>query len=137
MKRLRVYCSISNLPSVRDFMRSNLRDLEVNGKTSEMLVLAVDEACANAMIHQHNCDGSTFLELSLYRNDEQLFIELKDSGKAFPIDTFEPMSNEDRVKTHARGGMGILLIRSIMDSIEINQMADYHIFKFMKNLSFA
>jgi serine/threonine-protein kinase RsbW len=136
MKRLRVYCSISNLPSVRDFMRSNLRDLDVNGKTSEMLVLAVDEACANAMIHQHNCDGSTFLELSLYRNDEQLFIELKDSGKAFPIDTFEPMSNEDRVKTHARGGMGILLIRSIMDSIEINQMADYHIFKFVKNLAF-
>lgn len=134
MKKLQVYCSISNLPSVRDFMRSNLRDLEVNGKTSEMLVLAVDEACANAMIHQHNCDGSTFLELALYRNNEQLCIELKDSGKAFPIDTFEPLSNEDRIKTHARGGMGILLIRSIMDSIEIDQRKDYHIFKFIKNI---
>lgn len=134
MKRLKVYCSIANLSKVREFMRTNLRELEVCRNTSEMLVLAVDEACANAIIHQHNCDGNAFLELSLYRNDEQLFIELKDTGNAFNLNTFEPMSQEERIRTHSKGGMGVLLIRSIMDEIEIEQKTDYHVFKFVKNI---
>ena len=132
--RLKVYCSISNLPQIRDFMRSNLREMEVVGKVSEQIVLAVDEACANAIIHQHSCDGYSCIELSLYKENEQIFIELKDTGKAFPIDTFEPKSTEERIKCHQRGGMGVFLIRSIMDNIQIEQKKDYYIFRFVKNL---
>ncbi len=133
--RLKVYCSISNLPQIREFTRSNLREMEVVGKVSEQIVLAVDEACANAIIHQHSCDGCSCIELALYRNNEQVFIELKDTGKAFPIDTFEAKSTEERIKSHQRGGMGVFLIRSIMDTISIEQKKDYYIFKFIKNLN--
>ncbi len=132
--RLKVYCSISNLSQIRDFVRSNLRSMEVNSRTMEQVVLAVDEACANAIIHQHQCDGCSHIEITLYRNEEQLFVELKDVGKAFPIDTYEAQSNEERIQSHSKGGMGVLLIRSIMDSIQIDQKQDYYIFKFIKNL---
>ncbi|MBX7241485.1 MAG: ATP-binding protein [Bacteroidia bacterium] len=132
--RLKVYCSVSNLSQIRDFVRSNLRSMEVNSRTMEQVVLAVDEACANAIIHQHQCDGCSHIEITLYRNEDQLFVELKDVGKAFPIDAYEPQSNEERINSHSKGGMGVLLIRSIMDSIQIDQRQDYYIFKFIKNL---
>ena len=56
------------------------------------------------------------------------------TGKAFPIDTFEPKSTEERIKCHNRGGMGVFLIKSIMDNIQIEQKKDYYIFRFMKKI---
>ncbi len=108
--------------------------MEVNHRIMEQVVLAVDEACANAIIHQHQCDGCSHIELTLYRNEEQLFVELKDVGQAFPIDSYEPQTNEERIQNHAKGGMGVLLIRSIMDFIQVDQKQDYYTFKFIKNL---
>lgn len=132
--RLKVYCSISNLPQVREFMRKNLREMDVDRRVSEQVVLAVDEACTNSMIHQHNCDECSCIELAVYRKENQLHIELKDSGEAFPIDSYEALSMEDRILTHQKGGMGVLLIRSIMDNIEILQKNGFHVFKFIKEL---
>jgi serine/threonine-protein kinase RsbW len=133
--QLQVNCSKSNLPTIRDFVRTNLFAMDISGKTSDQIVLAIDEACANSIIHQHHCNEYDSIELCMYMNEENLCIELKDSGIAFQMDKFQPCSVEDRIRTHAKGGMGIQLIRSIMDSIEVKQDSDCHIFKFVKTIT--
>ncbi|MFN0202505.1 MAG: ATP-binding protein [Bacteroidia bacterium] len=133
--QLQVNCTKSNLPTIRDFVRNNLYALEIGGRLSDQIVLAIDEACCNSIVHQHNCNELETIELAMYMQEDDLCIELKDSGRAFAIDQFQPSSTEERIKTHNKGGMGILLIRSIMDNIEIDQYSDFHVFKFIKTIA--
>ncbi|MDP5171449.1 MAG: ATP-binding protein [Bacteroidia bacterium] len=131
---LRVRCNKAYLANIRDFVRSRLDELDVHGKTSDQIVLAVDEACANCMIHQHQCDNYSTIEVAIFRENGTLYAEIKDSGKAFPIHTYRPKNLEEIVKLRAKGGLGINLIHRIMDEIKIEETPDYSIYIFGKKL---
>jgi serine/threonine-protein kinase RsbW len=134
MNLLQVSCEIQNLRVIRDFVKSRLQDFQITGSTGNQIVLAVDEACANSIIHQHKCDGTTQLELKVYKEDDKIVIEIKDIGKAFPLHIYKPRKVEDIVKLRAKGGLGILLIHSIMDEIIIKQEKKYCVYIFSKRL---
>jgi len=131
---LRVRCNKSYLATIREFVKSRLSDLEVNGNISSQIVLAVDEACANCMIHQHQCDDYSTIEVSIYREDDTLYTEIKDTGKAFPIDRYQPQSPQEILKKRGKGGFGINLIHHIMDEIKVEEKRDYFIYRFGKNV---
>lgn len=132
---LRVRCSKVNLSLIREFVKSRLLDLDVTGKVSDQIVLATDEACANCIIHQHQCDNYSTIEVSIYREEDTLFIEIKDTGKAFAIDQYEPQHLEDLVARRGKGGLGIQLIHKIMDVIKVEEKRDYFVYKFGKRIS--
>lgn len=115
-------------------MRSRLEDLEVNGQVSSQIVLAVDEACANCMIHQHKCDNYSTIEVAIYRDKNVLYTEIKDTGKAFPIHEYKPQQIQDIVKKRGKGGLGINLIHRIMDEIKVEERKDYFIYKLGKRI---
>ena len=131
---LRVRCNKGNLAIIRDFVRSRLQDLHVEGKDSNQIVLAVDEACANCMIHQHQCDNYSTIEVAIYREGGTLFTEIKDTGKAFPIDTYEPRHLNEIVKERRQGGLGINLIHKIMDIVKVEEKSDCFIYKLGKRI---
>ncbi|MEO1448406.1 MAG: ATP-binding protein, partial [Bacteroidota bacterium] len=110
---LRVRCSKVYLATIRDFVRDQLHELNVNGQVSSQIVLAVDEACANCMIHQHQCNGYSTIEVSIYKEADTLYTEIKDTGKAFPIDTYQPAAITEIVKKRGKGGLGLNLIHRI------------------------
>lgn len=132
---LRVRCNKEFLAVIRDFVKSHLQELQVNGTVSDQIVLAVDEACANCMIHQHQCDDYSMIEVALYRDGQVLYTEIKDTGKAFRIDTYQPKQITEIVKNRGQGGLGINLIRHIMDEIDVEERADHYIYRFGKYLS--
>ena len=131
---LRVRCNKGNLAIIRDFVRARLDDLDVKGKMSDQIVLAVDEACANCMIHQHQCDNYSTIEVAIYRQEGVLYTEIKDTGKAFPIDRYQPRKLKDIVKGRIKGGLGINLIHKIMDEIKVEERRDYFIYKLGKRI---
>ena len=131
---LRVRCSKVNLSLIREFVRSRLSDLDVTGKISDQIVLATDEACANCIIHQHQCDNYSTIEVSIYREEDTLYIEIKDTGKAFPIDQYEPQQLDELVAKRGKGGLGIQLIHKIMDVIKVEEKRDYFVYKFGKRI---
>lgn len=131
---IQVTCSRSNLAVIRDYVKSCLDAFAVTGKTAGQIVLAVDEACANCIIHQHNCDGNSHIEVSLNHADGVIVIAIKDSGEAFPIDAYTPQSLEEIIRDRKKGGLGINLIHRIMDKIEVEQREGYHLYKFEKRI---
>ncbi len=132
---LRVRCNKEFLAVIRDFVKSHLRNLQVDGPDSHQIVLAVDEACANCMIHQHQCDDYSMIEVAIYREGHTLYTEIKDTGKAFPIDTYRPQSIDEIVKQGGNGGLGINLIHRFMDEIKVEEKSDYYIYRFGKHIS--
>jgi serine/threonine-protein kinase RsbW len=132
---LRVRCDKAYLAHVRNFVRDQLTGMEVARNEAEQFVLAVDEACANCMIHQHQCDGYSTIEVSLYWQGEMLFAEIKDSGSPFPLDQYEPREVSDIVRSRGKGGLGINLIQRIMDIVKVEEQPGYSIYRLGKKLS--
>jgi serine/threonine-protein kinase RsbW len=54
--KLRVSCSIDNLKEIRSFVNKRLQELSVSELEINMIVLAVDEICANIIIHSNKSD---------------------------------------------------------------------------------
>ena len=123
-KRFRIGCSKDNLALIREFVKNQLQLLKVQGPESEQFVLAVDEACANCMIHQHQCDGSSTIEVAVFLKRGTLYAEISDSGKAFPIDRYSPQRIDEIIRNRGKGGLGLKIIQTIMDEVRVEQRAD-------------
>ena len=135
--KYKVGCSIENLKGVRDFIRESLK---VNGvpdlQISEM-VLALDEMCSNLMIHAHHCNPDDLFELHIHveRNTPVVF-EIIDDGSAFDINQFAEPDLGNLVNEKRKGGLGIRLVKSIMDKIEYQSRNGKNICRLVKNVQF-
>ncbi len=132
---LRVRCNKAYLANIREFVRSRLTELEVNEQLSDQIVLAVDEACANCMIHTHQCDNYSTLEVAVFSENNILYTEIRDPGKAFPLHRYKPKDVKEIAKRRVKGGLGIHLIHKIMDEIKIEETPHHAIYLLGKNLS--
>jgi serine/threonine-protein kinase RsbW len=135
--KYKVGCNIENLKGVRDFIRESLK---VNGvpdlQISEM-VLALDEMCSNLMIHAHHCNPDDLFELHILveRNNPVVF-EIIDDGSAFDINQFAEPDLGNLVNEKRKGGLGIRLVKSIMDKIEYQSHDGRNVCRLVKNVQF-
>lgn len=138
MKRtLQISCSKCNLAVIRRFVRDWLKDQRIQGAQANQIVLAVDEVSANCMIHQHDCDGKSEIEICMYKDQGAVWVEVKDTGSAFPIDRYQPRTLNELVKCRHKGGMGIQLIHRIMDTIEVEQHNSHFVYRLSKRIGNA
>ena len=57
-----ISCSKENLSSIRVFVEATLRKYNISDLEAHKMVLAVDEVCANLIIHANNCNQNEHLE---------------------------------------------------------------------------
>lgn len=114
------------LASVRSLVRTYFRDSGIDPERVVELVLAVDEACSNAMRHAYDgrTDGRIVLELS--SDDGTVAVMLHDDGAPAPPeriarrDLQQPKSLDDL----PIGGLGVQLIYEVFDEVEYKQGKD-------------
>jgi serine/threonine-protein kinase RsbW len=82
------------------------------------IVLALDEMCSNLMIHAHHCDPDHLLELTIITQPGNVVFEIEDDGTVFDINSFQEPSLDNLITIKRKGGLGIRLVKSIMDNIE-------------------
>jgi PAS domain S-box-containing protein len=95
---------------VRDYLCQHCSSEEAVGQ----VVLAVDEACTNALRHSGSRED---LEIRLGFDHGDLIAEVRDHGRGFDIETFDPGDVPD---PFAHDGRGLYLIRSLMDGLELS-----------------
>ena len=98
--------ALSGLSRVRPFTDETLADLK----------LALTEACSNSVRHAYGDDGG-HVEISFELSDDRLIVEVADDGTGF-----EPAAaGKNGVDSEpSEGGLGIAIIRSIADEVEIS-----------------
>ena len=112
-------CSLTNLKGIRDFVRTSLKGHPIAEVEVSAIVLALDEMCSNLMIHAHHCNPDHMLELHIDTNrNDQIIFEIVDDGSVFDINQFHTPELDNLVHEKRKGGLGIRLVKSIMDSIE-------------------
>jgi serine/threonine-protein kinase RsbW len=135
--KYKVGCSIDNLKGVRDFIRAALRDHSVSDLQISELVLALDEMCSNLMIHSHHCNPDDLFELHIVvEKDNPVVFEIIDDGSAFDINQFSEPELGNLVHEKRKGGLGIRLVKSIMDKIEYQHSSGKNICRLIKKVEF-
>jgi serine/threonine-protein kinase RsbW len=90
---------------------SRLRPLDE--ETLGDLKLALTEACSNSVRHAY-ADGDGTVEIRYVLHSNRLEIEVADDGEGF-----DPSAEREEGDELAEGGLGIAIIRSIADELEI------------------
>jgi len=135
--KIKVGCSIENLKNVRDFIRGSLKHHRITELQISEIVLAVDEMCSNLMIHAHHCNPDDLFELTIQVDrDSPLVFELADDGTVFDINEFTTPAIDSIVHEKRKGGLGIRLVKSIMDKIEYERTGGRNICRLVKNVHF-
>jgi len=83
--------------------------------------LALVEACINAFEHSHTRDERVHVTFRVGREkgEEWLEVEVGDQGHGFDVSSLEPPSPEKTFGERRKRGWGLQIIRSLMDSVEI------------------
>ena len=135
--KYKVGCSIENLKGVRDFIRGALKDHDVSDLQISELVLALDEMCSNLMIHAHRCDPKELFELRIHiEKGASVVFEIVDDGTVFDINQFSEPSIDNIVHEKRKGGLGIRLVKSIMDKVEYQNKSGKNVCRLVKNVEF-
>ena len=101
--------ALSGLSRVRTLPEETLADLK----------LALTEACSNSVRHAYE-DGEGHVDISFALHDDRLVVEVADDGVGFEPDRTGKPEGEELTE----GGLGISIIRSIADEVEIDGGAD-------------
>ncbi|KXX68030.1 ATP-binding protein [Flammeovirga sp. SJP92] len=136
MFRKKVNCETANLHIIREFILSALDSYSVPDSKRDMIVVAVDEVCANRMIHSNSCDPTKEIEVTVTTtiDTKGVVIEIKDNGEAFDIKTYQSPTINDVIKEHRKGGMGLRLVKNIMDAVQVVQVGKHQVCRLVKQI---
>lgn len=132
---LKLYCEKSQLAELRAFISKTLATTNLNDVSQNQLILAVEEVCANLIIHSHDCDPQSFLLLKVNLNADTIIFEIIDSGKAFNLIEYKSPEVDSVMKERRKGGLGLLLVRKIMDKIEFETNHSINTCRLIKKLN--
>lgn len=136
--KYKVGCSIENLRGVRDFIRTSLSKHGIPELEISEVVLALDEMCSNLMIHAHHCNPDELFELHInIENHNPVVFEIIDDGTVFDINQFAEPSINNLIHEKRKGGLGIRLVKSIMDKVEYQQLDNKNICRLVKKVHFS
>jgi len=114
---LQVPSSTENLALIREFVTSVGRQATLSEEEITQLELAVDEACANVIEHAYGHDITKAVSVRATFDDEKLLISVIDEGRGFDPAKVDQESVEELVHARKSGGLGIRLIRTLMDEV--------------------
>jgi serine/threonine-protein kinase RsbW len=131
---LSVEASTEHLAEVRDFVASHAENIGLNQKMISEIRLAVDEAYTNIIKHAYSNNSTEKVNIEIGSDDDQLWITLIDSGKSFDPESYREPDLMKRIKEKKRGGMGVYLIRKVMDQVQYNRKGESNEIRMVKNL---
>jgi len=131
---IQIACSTENLKEIRQFVNASLARYVIPENDVNMIILAVDEICANRIIHSNKSNKNNILELEIEDLEDGLLFNIKDKGDFYDNTSHVDSDIETLIQTKRKGGIGLMLVRRIMDSIEVTNEAPYTIYTLFKKL---
>lgn len=132
--KIRVSCQKSNLKKVRQFIARTLKTYPLSEADKNLIIVAIDEVCSNIIIHSHQCNPSQHIEITAQASANSFVCEIHDWGQPFNIVEYQTPPIDKVVSEKKSGGMGLILVKKIMDRIELDTSQGHTIYTFYKSL---
>ena len=125
---LRVPARDDQWPLLRRTIQESCMCAGSDKRTQKKLIVAAEEAVANVMHYS----GATEIELAVSCQHSACSMQLTDNGLPFDPTAYE--TNADAVAERQVGGMGISLIRQIVDQMHYQRIGDTNQLILIKNI---
>jgi len=106
------------LIAVREFVSEAARDFGFSDEDVSRIALAVDEACTNIIKHAYKFDPTKKITVTVQGGNGAFQVVIQDNGTQFNPDDVQSPNMKEYMKNYRRGGLGIYLMKSLMDKVE-------------------
>ena len=132
---LTLHNDISEVPQLNDFIEAVAERLGIEPSTALQLQLAVEEAVVNVMDYAYPPDSVGEVSVTTTSDGQCLEIVISDSGT--PFDPTEQEKADISLSAEERqiGGLGILLVNEIMDTVSYERKDGKNVLTLTKQLN--
>ena len=117
-RKLRIPAEEIHLAQVRDFITEVSTSLGFDMKDINSIKLAVDEGCTNIIRHAYRGIENGFIDILAIVKPTAVSFVLIDQGKSFDFKKASDPNLQTYMKIGKKGGLGIFLMKKLMDDIE-------------------
>ncbi|MDR0761396.1 MAG: ATP-binding protein [Treponema sp.] len=117
MKELRIAAVLENLDTVLEFVQTELEETNCSFKTQSQINIVAEEIFVNIAHYAYNpVPGTAFIRVIIANNE--LRLEFEDMGQPYnPLEKADPDITA-KAKDRPIGGLGIFMVKKIMDTVE-------------------
>lgn len=131
--RIQIPAEKNRLEETTAFLERALDELGVRGEARGHICVAFDEAVTNVVLYAYP-DSKGDMRITIGRADGRVMIEIEDNGRPFnPVNQPEPDTNAS-IDKRLIGGLGIHLIRHMMDELHYKRVNNVNQFSMIKNI---
>lgn len=133
-KQLTLHNDVQQIELLAEYIDSIADETGINPSLAMSLNLALEEAVTNVIMYAYPEGTDGTVDIITEANDGLLTFIIKDSGKAF-----DPTQKEDADVTLSAeerqiGGLGIFLVKQIMDTVNYQRIDSQNILTLTKKL---
>ncbi len=107
----------AELSKIRNYVLSKAAGFGFSDDQANKIAMAVDEACTNLIKHSNKFDPSKTICVHIETDQKHFIVNILDDGKPFNPNDFPSPNLDDYLQKPKRGGLGIFIIKKVMDNI--------------------
>jgi anti-sigma regulatory factor (Ser/Thr protein kinase) len=109
--------TFEEIPRLADALQAFCRDHQLSPDLASRIMLAVEEVAANIIAHGYRGAGGHAFEVRLARDEDAVRITVSDEAPPFDPLTQPPPDTTAPLERRPSGGLGIHLVRTLMDDV--------------------
>ena len=136
-EKISILSDLGFLTEVRTFVSEMLIKSTMPKEHENKIILAVDEAVSNVIEHGYDKSHNGDIEIEIESNEERFAIYIRDSGRTFDPNSMNDIDISKNIKEGKKRGLGIFLMRRIMDEVRYTYKEDKNelmLVKYIKRL---
>lgn len=133
-KEIRITNNLEEISHLYEFIEELGEVLDLSSETTMNINLALEEAVANIIMYAYPEGKRHEILLKVTSSPQQLIFLLTDKGQVFDPTQVPDAEINLPIEERAIGGLGIFLIRSIMNEVSYQRLGDENLLIMKKNL---
>lgn len=125
---------VQEVPLLSTFVEEACESMGFDEMTTMQINLALEEAVVNVMTYGYPEGTKGYVDISAQSDDSSLTFVISDSGKPFDPTTKGDVDTTLPAEKRAIGGLGIHLVKQLMDSIHYEYKDGHNILTLKKKV---
>lgn len=125
-ERLVINSDIRLLKVAREFISRMAKLSKLSPSDENKVVLAVDEAVSNSIEHAYESKKIGSIDIRVESTSQQFQVAISNGGKSFAPDGVKDPDILKCIRNRQKGGLGIFLIRQVMDKVKYSSKEGQH-----------
>lgn len=117
-ERLIINSDLKHLYLARHFIREIVRKSNLTMSDENKIVLATDEALSNVIKHTYELNKNGHIDINVSVTSQKFQIHIINNGKDFDPNKIKNKDINLHIKQGKKGGLGIFLMRRVMDEVK-------------------